>query len=637
MIDHRDDPARSTHAVRGLSIALALIVAGIGRLLHAASDPAASVFSHLGHVMADAIPALPLGLTAVLGGRWLSRRTGVSRPAAIAFVLAAGFVPAGAVHEALAGASVAVHGHGAAAHRWSLAHGVRDAVPAFFAAFAAATLASFGSAFAAAAGRLRVASARVPRARIALALAALAATLPGRMPVAAASALPFSNPLVIPQERTGDDIAIEMREAEVQILPGAPTKMWTYDGTFPGPTIRRPSGVTTRVTFTNSLPEEAGSMTVHHHGNHSASTEDGQPASHLIPVGGSRTYTYDFVENDAPERAAMQWYHDHRMDVTGRNVWNGLAGMVILDDEVDADLPLPEGAFDVPLMFVDRSFDANNQLSYRFNANGVRGTKMLVNGVVQPRFDVAGAKYRLRLLNASNISEFTFAFADGTEMLQIATEGGLLPAPVPRTRIKLAPAERAEVVVDFTGMNGRSLVLQNVEGSPLLRQVMRFDVGPNVPDASRVPEVLRPLEPAPEVSIENTRVWALTQSLAGDLVWTINGLEYDAERIDTAPLNPVLGSAERWIFVNTTPVNHVMHIHDVDWWLIRRTSPDPYPADALLAEQGLKESFLVRPNEVVEIVSRFTDHLGTYVFHCHVLEHEDRAMMAQFEVVLSRP
>lgn len=621
----------TTPAIRWLSIALALIAVAVGRALHAWQEPATSVLSHALHVVADAIPALPLAAVAVIGGSWIGRRSGIPRPVATAALLAAGLIPAAAMHEALALASASVHGHGGSepAHAVSVAHAAGDAVPAFFAALAAATIAAGGPGR----RRFRMRIVRVPRVRLALALAALAATLPVRMPVAAAAVDPFTRPLVIPAQLTGDDIAIEMREAEVQILPGRTTTMWTYNGTFPGPTIRRPSGRTTRVTFTNNLPAAAGSTTVHHHGNHSSSADDGQPASHLIPVGASRTYTYDFMEDGAPERAAFQWYHDHRMDVTGRNVWNGLAGMVILDDPVDAALSLPSGAFDVPLMVADRSFDEDNQLNYVFNPSGVRGNTMLVNGVVQPYFDVAGAKYRLRLFNASNTTEFTFAFADGTAMRQIATESGLLPAPVLRTAIKLGPAERAEVVVDFAGRAGKQIVLRNTTGFGGLRDVMRFHVGADVADPSVVPATLRPADPVPVPPITQTRLWTLTQSLAGDLVWSINGLPYDADRIDTAPLNPRLNSAERWIFVNTTPVNHVMHIHDVDWRLIRRISAEPYPDDALLAEQGLKESFLVRPNEVVEIVSRFTDHLGTYVFHCHVLEHEDRAMMAQFQVV----
>ena len=164
---------------------------------------------------------------------------------------------------------------------------------------------------------------------------------------------PFGTPLSIPPVITSADANISMEEACVQILPGPCTNLWTYDGIFPGPTIRRPTGQTTNVTFTNNLPVAAGEMTVHHHGNHSSSENDGQPHHHLIPAGESLMYSYEHMEDGGDERGATQWYHDHRMDVTGRNVWNGLAGMYILDDPADT-ATLPSGAFEVPLIVMDR-------------------------------------------------------------------------------------------------------------------------------------------------------------------------------------------------------------------------------------------------------------------------------------------
>ena len=217
-----------------------------------------------------------------------------------------------------------------------------------------------------------------------------------------------------------------MREAQVGILPGRKTKMWTYGGNFPGPTIRRPSGQPTEVTFVHELPAKAGELTVHLHGGHNRSDSDGQPGGLtarqpralycriskqlapadsgnelLIEPGGRRTYLYDLVEDGGPERAAFQWYHDHRLERTGRNVWKGLAGMMILDDELDASLPLPTGDRDVPLMLVDRSFDKHNQLTDPFSSgahapnDGVTGKLALVNGVHRPYHRVDAARYRV--------------------------------------------------------------------------------------------------------------------------------------------------------------------------------------------------------------------------------------------------
>ena len=169
--------------------------------------------------------------------------------------------------------------------------------------------------------------------------------------------MPFRQPLPTPPELRGAELTIPIREAEVQVLPGRPTRMWTYDGCFPGPTIRRPAGERTSVTFLHRLPKQAGELSVHLHGGHNRTQFDGQPGgltkSHsisfycdipqglsprqsgndvLIEPGGRRTYVYDLVEDGRPERAAFQWYHDHRLDQTARNVWHGLAGMWIVED-----------------------------------------------------------------------------------------------------------------------------------------------------------------------------------------------------------------------------------------------------------------------------------------------------------------
>ena len=146
---------------------------------------------------------------------------------------------------------------------------------------------------------------------------------------------PFSHPLLLPPVNSNSNVSIGIDQACVQILDGPCTNMWTYGGTFPGITIRRPTGQTTNVTFTNNLDPAAGELTVHNHGNHSTAANDGQPDSLLIPTGGSRTYIYDGLEEGGNQRGKMQFYHDHRMDVTGRNVWMGLTGMYIVDDPAD--------------------------------------------------------------------------------------------------------------------------------------------------------------------------------------------------------------------------------------------------------------------------------------------------------------
>ena len=443
----------------------------------------------------------------------------------------------------------------------------------------------------------------------------------------------FSVPLPIPATITDADVTLTAQEADVQVLPGAPTRMWTYNGMFPGPTIRRPSGEPTRVTLVNQLPETAGSLTLHHHGAHASAENDGAPHDFLVGQGESRTYTYEMMEAGRPERGAMQWYHDHRMDVTGRNVWMGLAGMFIVDDPAEAavDAALPSGEFDVPLMVVDRSFDDDNQLDYAFNAEGVLGNLPLVNGAQQPYFEVSDRKYRLRLLNASNQRTYTFALSNDKPFVQVGSESGLLPAPVERDSITLGPAERADVVVDFGGLLGENVVLRNTAstGGPM-SEVMQFRVVDDVADdPSSVPDVLREARPSDSSAASGLpRTWVLGRDVDNGM-WTINGKGFEHDRVDATP---ELGQAERWTFVNATSSDHIVHIHDVDWHVVARTgtAPDLYDVD----EAGAKESFRVRANEVVVVESVFTDHVGRFVWHCHMLEHEDYSMMTQFEVVL---
>ncbi|WP_433305130.1 multicopper oxidase family protein [Actinoplanes sp. CA-030573] len=455
---------------------------------------------------------------------------------------------------------------------------------------------------------------------------------------ATAAVVPFSTALNIPPVLTDATITIQMRQAGVQIMPTGPaTQMWTYNGLFPGPIIRRPSGQATRITFQNNLPAAAGQVTIHQHGGHSRPTEDGQPNTQLIGPNAQRTYVYDNVEAGAPERAVTQWYHDHRMDVTGRNIWNGLVGMLILDDAVDSALPLPRDQFDVPLIIADRTFDANNQIPYDFRLFGTVGNTWLVNGRPQPFFDVADRRYRFRILNAANRRPMTLALSNGAAMTQIGTESGLLPAPVPRTSITLQPAERAEVVVDFNGLLGQNLVLldtatSGTNGNPP-RELIQFRVDRDVPtDPSAVPATLRPVPPLPAPTRDRQFVLRLQNGR-----WTINNQTFDPDRIDA---DPVRGTTERWTFFNVSPSPHAIHLHDVDWRLLSRfrvagTNGNPTVGAALPvppAEAGLKETFLVPQGQGISVATTFNDNLGEYVFHCHMLEHEDLAMMGRFVV-----
>ncbi len=475
----------------------------------------------------------------------------------------------------------------------------------------------------------------------------------------------FKAPLRIPPVLTDPQIEIEMRQASIGVLSGPKTKMWTYGGSFPGPTIRRPAGQPTDVTFVHRLPPKAGELTVHLHGGHNRSSEDGQPGGLtarqpralyckisdrlapadsgndlLIEPGGRRTYHYDLIEDGAPERAAFQWYHDHRLERTGRNVWKGLAGMMIIDDELDASLPLPRGDRDLPLMLVDRSFDRHNQLTDPFGQaahapnDGVFGRYALVNGVHQPHHDVSAARYRVRILNAANFSLFNLLLSDGSRMTQIATESGLMPGPVKRRRALIGPGERIELILDFTDHAGKRVQLRSArrpEDGGLASHtfdgpLMEFRVGPRAADETSVPASLRPLPDwVAGASKTPHRRWEFTISKGFAPSWLVNGKTFDPARSDAFP---VLGTTETWELHNRTAVAHLMHMHSTDWYMLERNRRTPPKW-----ERCLKETFLLEPGDRILVAARFSDFTGKYAIHCHMLDHEDHGLMSQFEVV----
>jgi spore coat protein A, manganese oxidase len=492
----------------------------------------------------------------------------------------------------------------------------------------------------------------------------------------ASSRVRFPAPLRIPKVLTGSDIDITIKPARVQVLPGRKTKMWTYGGTFPGPTIRRPAGQATRVTFHHRLPRAAGELTVHLHGGHNRSRFDGQPGGLtrsqkifycqvpsdlsakasgndlLISPGHSKTYLYDLVEDGGPERAAFQWYHDHRLERTGRNVWKGLAGMFILDDDFEANngLNFPSGSHDVPLLIADRTLNGRHQLSNPFKRHllppndGIKGKYVLVNGVWRPHFNVAARRYRLRLLNAANFRAYNLSPSGGVPMVQIASDSGLMPKAVRRRAVLLAPAERAEVIVDFTDYAGKSVILRSVKRTdgvhapgttPFIGPVMQFRVGSAQSDSSLMPSDGQDLRPLPDwvaslpggLTPRPDKAWKITIGGGLNPRWLINGRTFNPAHVEH---QVTLGSTEVWKIHNKTSMAHVFHIHSTDWYLLSRNGHRPPPW-----EDCLKESFFMKPNETIYIAGHFADSFATgkYVVHCHMLDHEDHGLMSQFKVV----
>jgi spore coat protein A len=433
----------------------------------------------------------------------------------------------------------------------------------------------------------------------------------------------FRTPPVLTPTRADADTdyyEMTMRPASVEILPGRPTTIWGFNGEFPGPTIRARSGRRVVVRQTNGLPDAKPS--VHLHGGHVGPGSDGYPTDVIAP-GTAKDYVY-------PNRqiASTLSYHDHEMGRVGRNVYMGLFGAYLIEDDVEASLNLPSGPHDVPLIIQDRAFRLDGSLRYSPDMmEGAVGDVILVNGVAQPRFEVANRRYRLRILNGSNARAYELSLSSGQSFVQIASDGGLLPRPVRRTTIPVFPFERVEVIVDFSEVPvGSQVILRNELDVGRTGQAMLFDVVRREPDPSSVPSDLRPLERLKEGSASATRDFALGMD---KMTWVINGQRFDPARVDASPH---LGATEIWRFQNRSMMPHPIHIHLNMFQILDRNGTPPSEAEA-----GWKDTVAVGPDETVRVIVRFTDFPGRYLVHCHNLEHEDEAMMAQFEVVSAAP
>lgn len=446
-------------------------------------------------------------------------------------------------------------------------------------------------------------------------------------------------PVLKPKKvKSVDTYGITMQAGTVRCHRDLPlTNIWGFDGLFPGPTIVAARNRAVSIRQTNNLPMThaagGGEMmhmlpAVHLHGAEVAPENDGHPNDGIEFGGGTRDYYYP-----NHQRGCTLWYHDHTHGQTGERVLKGLAGMYVLrDPSIEAKLKLPSGAREIPLIIQDRSFAADGQFIYNLDDStlemGFQGDNILVNGVVQPFLAVETALYRFRILNGSNSRIYKLALSNGDPLIQIGTDGGLLQRAKELVSIEIAPSERIDIVIDFTRLPiGSRVILQNRNGSGSTAQVMRFDVTKRVKETRKVPAFLQPWEELPESEAVILRNFNLArQTIGGVLTWTINGQAYDPSN---APLaTPMVDSIEQWNFVNPTNHPHPMHLHLVQFQVINING---VPQEA--SDYGWKDTFVVPPASEVTIMAKFGKYAGRYVFHCHNLEHEDFAMMGEFNVL----
>ncbi len=475
----------------------------------------------------------------------------------------------------------------------------------------------------------------------------------------AAVAAKFAQPLAIPPVLAPvngagvDRYDLTPSASSRDFLPGTKTETYGYNGMgYLGPTIRLTRGQAARIVLHNQLPAEPfamgsmpgmveGATSVHLHGLEVPDTADITPNGCCSALAPGSSVTGAVFTPDQP--SATLWYHPHPHMDTGRQVYMGLAGMMILDDPADAALNLPHayGVDDLPVMVQDRRFKADGSFDYLSrpeDMEGQMGDHILVNGVESPFASVAATRIRLRLLNASNRRSYLFALSDGRAFQQIGTDGGLLPAPAAVTEVMVPAAGRAEIVVDFSGDSGKTLYLVSrkfaeapsvggegdeagaslKEGAPF--PILQFRVGAPVPSAS-LPGHLATLPALDPQNATITRQFDLERG-ADD---TINGKLFDMNRVDQTITH---GATEIWSVTNyATDIAHPFHVHGIQFRVLNRTS-GPLPPN----DQGWKDTVRVAPGETVRLLMHFDKQEGLYMFHCHILEHEDMGMMGQYQV-----
>lgn len=431
-------------------------------------------------------------------------------------------------------------------------------------------------------------------------------------------------------------VAIRIQKGTREFFPGRTTQTLGYNGNFLGPTIRVRHGQRFRANINNTLAQPT---TLHWHGLHLPAKWDGGPRQ---PIPAGTSWNPNFTIN---QQAATLWYHPHAMGLTGEQVYRGLAGLFIIEDEVSDKLDIPRvyGKDDIPLIIQDRRFFNNGQFAYVQNRNdvmrGVIGNYLLVNGVIQPVLGVHAGPVRLRLLNGSNASIYQIAFANRQSFRVIASDGGFLERPVTLDSIVLSAGERAEVVVDFSATplgQQVGLLVDQFNGSRF--EALRIRVDRAAETTVKLPAILRPFDriPPSEAKVKRTFVME-TMGMGGGRGGmgmmggglSINGKKMDLNRIDERVR---LGATEIWEITNRSAMMmrtpHSMHLHDVQFQILDRDGKAPPPH-----EQGRKDTVLIAPGETVRIISRFLDYTGIYMYHCHLLEHEDDGMMGQFEIV----
>ena len=463
-------------------------------------------------------------------------------------------------------------------------------------------------------------------------------------------------------------IKINAVPGKVHIFSGPQTNVWRYRGevlkgdpatvtnmgenSYLGPVLRVNRGEKIRIIFQNLLP---ASSIIHWHGLHVPAEMDGHPR---LAIPSREQYIYEFQVQD---RAGTYWYHPHPHGRTGYQVYGGLAGLLLIKDDVERSLSLPVGDYEIPLAIQDRTFNSENQLIYlpggmMSQVNGMMGDTILVNGVSDFNLDASTRVYRLRILNGSNARTYNLAWSDRTPITILGTDGGFLPQPLKKPSVMLGPGERLDVWADFTkytvgdkfsltslsfddaasGMMGRGMMGNNQilpNGSQF--NIMQVNIVKHENELIQLPGHLVAEEPInlnDAINADNPRRFELSMFHMHGL---INGRTF---QMNTFADDEVVGAgtSEIWEFINTTQgrrmmgmqIPHPMHLHGAHFRVLKRSGS--YSESFM--DQGWKDTVLLMPKERIKLLVSFGNHAGLFLYHCHNLEHGDAGMMRNYYI-----
>lgn len=440
-------------------------------------------------------------------------------------------------------------------------------------------------------------------------------------PAPTSAATPFVN---VSREPRTVEVTLVAAPARLSLIPGRATDVYAFNGSVPGPTLEVREGDRVIVHFRNNLPEPT---TVHWHGLHIPFAQDGSPF-HPVAPGAQHDYIFTLRKGSA----GTYWYHPHPHHSTGAQVGRGLYGAIVVRA---ADDPLPAMTERV-LVISDNRFRADNSLDFpepasaagRIDAeNGREGPVFFVNGKVRPEIDIrAGETQRWRIINASPSRVLRLALS-GHKLVHVGTDGGLFEHPVEVDEVTLGVGERAEVLVRATGAPGASSVLQMLPYDRYIPQTkpqdwnqtrellsMRYSSSPRV-QAIRIPATLRAIPELDTTKVAAVRVMALTQHM-------INGRHMDMDRVD---VSAKLGDTEIWQIENLVGMDHPFHLHGFQFQLLDRNGVPE-------RDRRWKDVVNVPRHQTARFVVRYDNHPGKWMFHCHILDHEDHGMMGILEV-----